>query len=39
MEQSGYEAGCELLARGESFDAIVAASDLIGIGALDATRR
>jgi DNA-binding LacI/PurR family transcriptional regulator len=36
MEQSGYEAACELLARGESFDAIVAASDLIAIGALRA---
>lgn len=36
MEQSGYEAACELLARGESFDAIVAASDLIAVGALRA---
>ncbi len=36
MEQSGYEAACELLARDESFDAIVAASDLIAIGALRA---
>jgi DNA-binding LacI/PurR family transcriptional regulator len=36
MEQSGYEAACELLARGEGFDAIVAASDLIAIGALRA---
>ncbi len=36
MEQSGYQAACELLARGESFDAIVAASDLIAIGALRA---
>ena len=36
MEQSGYEAACELLARGEPFDAIVAASDLIAIGALRA---
>jgi DNA-binding LacI/PurR family transcriptional regulator len=36
MEQAGYEAACELLARGEPFDAIVAASDLIAIGALRA---
>jgi DNA-binding LacI/PurR family transcriptional regulator len=36
MEQSGYEAACELLARGEPFDAIVAASDLIAIGAIRA---
>ena len=36
MEQSGYDAACELLARGEAFDAIVAASDLIAIGALRA---
>jgi DNA-binding LacI/PurR family transcriptional regulator len=36
MEQSGYEAARELLACGESFDAIVAASDLIAIGALRA---
>lgn len=36
MEQSGYEAACELLARGEPFDAIVAASDLIAVGALRA---
>ena len=36
MEQSGYEAACELLSRGEPFDAIVAASDLIAIGALRA---
>jgi len=36
MEQSGYEAACELLGRGEAFDAIVAASDLIAIGALRA---
>ncbi|HEY7640338.1 MAG TPA: LacI family DNA-binding transcriptional regulator [Steroidobacteraceae bacterium] len=36
LEQAGYEAACELLARGESFDAIVAASDLIAIGALRA---
>jgi DNA-binding LacI/PurR family transcriptional regulator len=36
MEQSGYEAACELLVRGETFDAIVAASDLIAIGAIRA---
>ena len=36
MENSGYAAACELLARGEPFDAIVAASDLIAIGALRA---
>jgi len=36
MEKSGYTATCELLARHESFDAIVAASDLIAIGALRA---
>jgi DNA-binding LacI/PurR family transcriptional regulator len=36
MEQSGYEAARELLECGESFDAIVAASDLIAIGALRA---
>jgi DNA-binding LacI/PurR family transcriptional regulator len=36
MEQSGYEAACELLARSEAFDAIVAASDLIAIGAIRA---
>jgi DNA-binding LacI/PurR family transcriptional regulator len=35
-EQSGYDAATELLARGEQFDAIVAASDLIAIGALRA---
>jgi DNA-binding LacI/PurR family transcriptional regulator len=36
MEQSGYEAASELLGRGQHFDAIVAASDLIAIGALRA---
>jgi DNA-binding LacI/PurR family transcriptional regulator len=36
MEKSGYTAACELLARHERFDAIVAASDLIAIGALRA---
>jgi DNA-binding LacI/PurR family transcriptional regulator len=35
-EQSGYDAATELLTRGEQFDAIVAASDLIAIGALRA---
>lgn len=35
-EQSGYEATCQLIARGASFDALVAASDLIAIGALRA---
>jgi len=35
-EQSGAAAARELIARGESFDAIVAASDLIAIGALRA---
>jgi len=35
-EQSGYDAANELLARGEKFDALVAASDLIAIGALRA---
>ena len=36
MEQSGYAAACELLKRDARFDAIVAASDLIAIGALRA---
>jgi DNA-binding LacI/PurR family transcriptional regulator len=36
MENSGYDAACQLLARGEAFDAIVAASDLIAIGAMRA---
>lgn len=35
-EQSGYEAAQELLARGQPFDAIFAASDLIAIGAMKA---
>ena len=35
-EQSGYAAACELLASGQRFDAILAASDLIAIGALRA---
>lgn len=35
-EQSGNEATCELLRRGEPFDAILAASDLIAIGAMHA---
>ena len=33
-EQAGYEAAAELMRRGEAFDAIFAASDLIAIGAL-----
>jgi DNA-binding LacI/PurR family transcriptional regulator len=36
MENSGYDAACQLLERGEPFDAIVAASDLIAIGAMRA---
>lgn len=36
MENSGYAAARELLARRQPFDAIVAASDLIAIGALRA---
>ena len=32
-EESGFQAACELRARGVEFDAIVAASDLIAIGA------
>ena len=35
-ERSGYEATCELLQRGERFDAILAASDLIAMGAVHA---
>lgn len=35
-ERSGYSATCELLERGVQFDAIVAASDLIAMGALHA---
>jgi DNA-binding LacI/PurR family transcriptional regulator len=35
-EQAGNDAACELLRRGAGFDAIVAASDLIAIGALRA---
>ena len=35
-ERSGYSATCELLERGVSFDAIVAASDLIAMGAIHA---
>jgi len=35
-EQSGFDAATQLLARAESFDAIVAASDLIAIGAMRA---
>ena len=36
LEPSGYAAASELIARGVRFDAIVAASDLIAIGALRA---
>ena len=36
LEQSGYEATCELLDRNVRFDAVVAASDLIAIGSLRA---
>jgi DNA-binding LacI/PurR family transcriptional regulator len=36
MENSGYAAACELLLRKAPFDAIVAASDLIAIGAMRA---
>ena len=35
-ERSGYSATCELISRGVTFDAIVAASDLIAMGALHA---
>lgn len=35
-EQSGHDAACALIARGEPFDAIFAASDLIAIGAVRA---
>ena len=35
-EQAGYAATCELLNRGERFDAVLAASDLIAMGALHA---
>jgi DNA-binding LacI/PurR family transcriptional regulator len=35
-EQSGYDAATQLLERGHKFDAIVAASDLIAIGAMRA---
>jgi DNA-binding LacI/PurR family transcriptional regulator len=36
LEKSGFDATCELRSRGAEFDAIVAASDLIAIGALRA---
>jgi DNA-binding LacI/PurR family transcriptional regulator len=39
LEQSGYAAACELLKRGQRFDAILAASDLIAIGALRALQK
>ena len=35
-EESGYAAACELLGRGKPFDGVLAASDLIAIGALRA---
>ena len=35
-EEAGFQAACELRARGVEFDAIVAASDLIAMGALRA---
>jgi DNA-binding LacI/PurR family transcriptional regulator len=35
-EQAGYDALCTLLNRGEKFDAVFAASDLIAIGAMRA---
>lgn len=35
-EESGYHAACELLASGEKFDAVFAASDLIAVGAIRA---
>ena len=35
-EESGYEAACKLIASGEKFDAICAASDLIAVGAMRA---
>jgi alanine racemase len=35
-EEAGYQAACELLERGEAFDAIFAASDLIAVGAMRA---
>lgn len=35
-EDAGYNAACELIASGEKFDAICAASDLIAIGAMRA---
>ena len=38
-EQSGFEAASELLARGVYFDAIVAASDLIAMGAMRALQQ
>jgi DNA-binding LacI/PurR family transcriptional regulator len=37
-EEAGYAAACELLRRRVAFDAIVAASDLIGLGALRALK-
>jgi DNA-binding LacI/PurR family transcriptional regulator len=37
-EEAGYEAALRLIGRGEPFDAIVAASDLIAIGAMRALK-
>lgn len=37
-EEAGYEAACKLIASGEKFDAICAASDLIAIGAMRALK-
>jgi alanine racemase len=37
-EEAGYDAACELIASGEKFDAICAASDLIAIGAMRALK-
>jgi alanine racemase len=36
IEESGYQAACQLIARNIKFDAIMAASDLIAIGAMRA---
>ena len=37
-EEAGYQATCELIASGESFDAVFAACDLIAIGAMRALK-
>ena len=36
LEESGHEAACQLLATGQQFDAVFAASDMIAIGAMRA---